>query len=704
MSRSVAPLHLVRAITCVLFLAAAAWSPPSAASPAEAVVDQSAEVFKEGTFEGAILDPDGLIRPGPAVDRHPVEKADALTTVAYRRDGVVAVGTATGGRVLRYNGEAFREVFAGDSEEDQRVTALAFVGDDEIWAGLAPSGKLVRILKNRKVEEVETFESAYVWRVVPTADVDVVVATGVPGMVIRFDRKGKIRETHKIGAEHAIDLFPDGDAIWVGTALPGRVLHLDRSKRLRVLFDVGEAGEVRRVLPSGSAVLALSNSSSSASGSKDKKDKKKNKTPDSGDAFGLTRKAPEPGPMPKGAALWRLRKNGAAYLMADLGKPVVHDAAVLDDGGALVAASDGGTIFRVGPDGRVCLYADLEDKAVEALAADALGRGWAATSATATLVKLGRKAHKPVHLSRVIDLGLPSRIGRVDHIGEGARLEVRTGATVPPSDEGWSPFVSVPSGGGAPKVPPGRYVQYKVSLSGAAAHIRAVRLGFRTPNLRPVVTGVLVVDRKVKVPPPAKKPATKSPRNASKIVGSAKANTYTGMKRIAFDVLDPDGDDLRFHVSVRRIGAAHAVRLTPEEGSGDDFVDWPVGDYPDGRYEILVTATDAAANPPGEGLSTDAVGGPVLVDNEAPRISVSASRAGKVVFEVADASSPLALVHVAVDAGPWQIVMPEDGVLDGTNETFEVELDSLGHTGAGLLRVQAEDAFGHVSVRGVELK
>ncbi len=704
MSRSAAPLHPARALSVVLLLAGLAWSQPLAASPAEAVVDQSAKVFKEGTFEGAVLDPDGLIRPGPAVDRYPVEDAEALTVVAYRRDGVVAVGTAKKGRVLRYNGKAFREVFAGDSEEDQRVTALAFVGDDEIWAGLAPSGRLVRILKNRKVEEVETFESAYVWRILPIGKGDVLVATGVPGMVIRFSRNGKIRESKKIGAEHAMDLLQDGGDIWVGTALPGRVLRLDRFKRLRVLFEVGETGEVKRVLRSGSSVLALSNASSSASGSKEKKDKKNSKPPESGDAFGLTRKPPEPGPMPKGAGLWRVQGDGSAMLMADLGKPVVHDAALLDDGGALVAASDGGTIFRVGAGGRVSLYADLPDKSVEALVTDPKGQGWATTSATASLVKLGRAALKPLHTSRVIDLGLPSHIGRVDYVGEGASLEVRTGATEPPSDEGWSPFVKVPSGGGAPKVPPGRYVQYRVSLSGAAAHLRAVRLGFRTPNLPPVVTGVLVVDRKVKAPPPKKKPATKGLRKASKVVGSVKAKTYTGIKRIAFDVLDPDGDDLRFHVSVRRIGAAHPVRLTREEGTGDGFVDWPVGDYPDGRYEILVKASDAAANPPGEGLSAEAVGGPVLVDNQAPSISVSASRAGKVVFEVEDGSSPLALVHVAIDAGPWQIVVPRDGVLDGKEETFDLELDALGHKGAGLLRIQAEDAFGHVAVRGVELK
>ena len=49
----------------------------------------------------------------------------------------------------------------------------------------------------------------------------------------------------------------------------------------------------------------------------------------------------------------------------------------------------------------------------------------------------------------------------------------------------------------------------------------------------------------------------------------------------------------------------------------------------DGRYEVKVVASDAAANPPGKGKTTSRVSDPVLVDNTPPVIGDVKSEAGR---------------------------------------------------------------------------
>jgi hypothetical protein len=116
---------------------------------------------------------------------------------------------------------------------------------------------------------------------------------------------------------------------------------------------------------------------------------------------------------------------------------------------------------------------------------------------------------------------------------------------------------------------------------------------------------------------------------------------------------------------------------------------------PDGVYRFRLVASDRLDNAAGEELSAERVSEPVVVDHTPPRVLstervVSAERAGegrlRVVVE--DALSPLTRARLSADAGEWEDLRPEDGLLDGRRETFVVAAPANGR----LLLLQVGDA------------
>jgi hypothetical protein len=232
-------------------------------------------------------------------------------------------------------------------------------------------------------------------------------------------------------------------------------------------------------------------------------------------------------------------------------------------------------------------------------------------------------------------------------------------------------------------------------------------VNYQAPNLAPTIHRIHVIDRKFKVSNNKSTRQSKFSRQvwkASKALSSSKAKSYTGIKRIGFDVQDLNGDYMVYHVSVRRIGDRVWVPLTPETGAFSFFVDWFASEWPEGDYEIKVQADDNLQNAPGEGLSGALVGGPIRIDNTAPVVSDISIRNGKLRFRVLDRFSKIRRVRVALGSGSWQILAPNDGIVDSSDEFFAVELKALGLDSSTMIRIQAQDTFGHLGRGGIEVR
>ena len=119
----------------------------------------------------------------------------------------------------------------------------------------------------------------------------------------------------------------------------------------------------------------------------------------------------------------------------------------------------------------------------------------------------------------------------------------------------------------------------------------------------------------------------------------------------------------------------------------------------DGRYEVKVVASDAAANEPGKGKTASRVSDAVVVDNTPPTIGdLKYDQAGggvKVSFRVVDRTSVVAGADYSVDSSKdWQAVLPSDNIWDSPEETAAFTIAGLA-PGAHQVTIRATDAKGN---------
>jgi hypothetical protein len=167
---------------------------------------------------------------------------------------------------------------------------------------------------------------------------------------------------------------------------------------------------------------------------------------------------------------------------------------------------------------------------------------------------------------------------------------------------------------------------------------------------------------------------------------------------VTWKAADDNGDELVYRLSFRRADDA----LDPAAGGGSDDGWLPAVEdltdshyvfdatvLPDGVYRFRLEASDRRDNPPGEDLTAERVSEPVVVDHAAPRlVAVEAAGTTRLRVVVEDALNPLVRARRSTDAGDWEDVRPEDGLLDGRRESFLVEVPA----GAHLLLLQVGDA------------
>ena len=172
--------------------------------------------------------------------------------------------------------------------------------------------------------------------------------------------------------------------------------------------------------------------------------------------------------------------------------------------------------------------------------------------------------------------------------------------------------------------------------------------------------------------------------------------------------LDPDGDALDVRIEYRRSGEPAwitALRETagdPAEAGSNGSRQWRSGEaswdaseVAEGRYEIRATASDVAANHPGDGREVTADNTLFLViDREPPEVRTRRLDDGAVEIEVVDALSPVDRVEVVQGERVVFLARPVDGVVDSTREKFRLDLAQLDAAG-GAVTLRAVDQAGN---------
>ncbi|HEY5228288.1 MAG TPA: hypothetical protein VIJ19_07080 [Opitutaceae bacterium] len=327
-----------------------------------------------------------------------------------------------------------------------------------------------------------------------------------------------------------------------------------------------------------------------------------------------------------------------------------------------------------------------------------------------------------------VDLGAPARLGafRFNRVRDADPAQISLSVRVTNSSsetDGWSAWAPMTdSDGWRAQTPTGRYAQFKLSLPAASSpslELDHASLSFLTQNHRPVLQDfrLLSPNFAVVVPPEMPPPVVTTVgqvMQASDHESDHRRSGFLGSQivaspgtRVAFwTVNDLDGDNLVYTFSIRREGDPSWTDLAVE--TPDSYVQFETLHLQEGTWFTRLVAREAAPRPEAERLSVEFETDDLIVDHTPPAIEEASIKhlAGKLVVTIKgrDALSLLDSAEFKFNNGEHDVVeQPADGILDGMEETFVLELPLERLSGATSLEVTLYDSSGNGATRRLGL-
>ncbi|HQP44901.1 MAG TPA: hypothetical protein PLV66_14625 [Thermoanaerobaculales bacterium] len=698
-------MRMVRILVLPLIVAGStAW-----ATEARRWVADTAEELLRGRGDGVAVTDQGTLVPvagwsqGVAMDEPVVVAGGRLS------DGSLIVGTGHQARLYRIAGDNSRLLAEVPGEQ---VTAVLVTPADEIYVASLSPGVLYR-LDGDRLSEVARLGEGGIWDLAWFAD-SVVAAVGAPGALYRLGPRGMERWV-EIPDVHARSLSPGQDALVVGTSGKGLILSVRPSGQISLLADSAftEIPDLVTVPDGSTWAVALVGEPVEAA-----KPEKKGIEPGAAGGGGGSSTVDLNLPKIDGdtatSELLRLTPEGAQLQVHRFAKQVAS-AIAWDGSGVLVGTGYQGEVWRFVGDGGARL------STVDAVQVVGLIDGGAAVLTQGPGQVLWRRDGKREASYRADGqtFPIPVRFGeyRVLPSGDGVRIRFRSGASDKP-DESWLPWTEwLPAAGGVVPLPPARSLQWEVELAEGSS-VERVEVALRDINLAPRIAELAVEEPGVTylaVPPPAgsvddhDRPDVEGAFTVIDPDGDPARNgdKGRGYDRIAFRpvrwmVADLNKDTLLFRLEVEREdGVLMTVRDELASAKiGDELASDTIGvdttALPDGRYRFRLTASDAPSNP-GEALTATRDSAWFVVDNTAPRITLT-RQGERWMVVVEDAGSALTRVEWSRDGSQWHALAPQDLVLDGQRETFDLPAE----VGRHLVVVRAVDRHFNRTTAGAD--
>jgi len=342
------------------------------------------------------------------------------------------------------------------------------------------------------------------------------------------------------------------------------------------------------------------------------------------------------------------------------------------------------------------------------------------------LVDFGGAAPRTAETKRV-DLGAPARLGafRFDRVRDAdpAQLSVSVRMTNSQSEaDGWSAWIPMADRDGwRADAPTGRYAQFRVTVAPTAAptlELDRASLYFLTQDHRPQLQDfrMLSPNFAIVVPPEMPPPVittvgqliSSSDRDGEhhrSFLGSQIVSS-PGTRVCFWTVTDIDNDNLTYTFSIRHEGDPQWTDLAVD--SAESYVQFDTLHLAEGTWFTRLVAREAAPRPEKERLSVTFETDDMVVDHTPPVIEeASVRRDGArllVTVRGKDALSLLDSAEFTFNNGEHHVVeQPADGILDGKEETFILELPAAKVAGATSVEVTLYDAAGNGSTRRLSL-
>ena len=413
-------------------------------------------------------------------------------------------------------------------------------------------------------------------------------------------------------------------------------------------------------------------------------------------------------PPAEGNAVYRIDPQG---FVTEIFRGPVLVLSIYENNGVLLVATgseNGGMVYQINPAAEeTSVVTKIDPQQVLSLLPAKDGRVYMGTANEGQIASMSSGyATSGTFTSSVLDAQQISRPGKIHLRGllpEKTKLTIatRSGNVAETSDSGWSKwsdeapateYVEVAS-------PAARFYQYRLSFHASDAGsetpvVDEVDVAYQVPNQTPSVKSIKVTT------------GGAGASVAAELSSDSKGPGGTGTVSISWEASDPNNDQLRYTLYYRRDSTGPWILL--KDKLVEASFDWNTRSVGDGRYQVKVVASDALANPMGEGRSSARVSDSVLVDNTPPVIGdVSAQPRGAggatVKLKAVDRTSTIALLEYAIDgSGDWQSVLPVDKIADSPEEAYELTLGGL-TPGPHQVTVRATDAHGNQAFESVNV-
>jgi sugar lactone lactonase YvrE len=663
--------------------------------------------FERGPRENVSLRSDGRLSLAPEVTEVYDSSVPYLWTIARDSKGNLYTGGSSSGsdtaKVFEISPNGKTRVLA--SVPGLEVHAIAINGRDEVFAASNPDGKVYRIARDGKAVEFFNPKTRYIWAMAFDSHGDLFVATGDQGEVYRVAPDGKSSAFFNTQDTHARSLAIDReDNVLIGTDPSGLILRVSPSGNGFVLYQAARKEITALAVSPSGAVYAAGNGIKVPTTPVTPPS-----TPPAAPPAGAGQAVGRPATSSSGAALgpptlaggsevYRIEADGSPHRVWSSPQALVYTIAFDSNGLPLLGTGNSGRVYRIDSDVLSTTLLDVPPTQVTAFAPGPNGTLYAATGNIGKVYRIGPGLAKSgTYESDVFDAVQFSHWGRLstDGIRTGLTASTRSG-NINRTTNNWSTWAPVslePDPGcsscsnGKVTSPAARFIQYRLQFTEAGS-ISEVDLAYLPKNVAPTLEEIEIAPPNYRFPAPSMAPlSSPSPatitlpalgvhrqESAGPLVEPASTPqtlTYSkGVIGARWAATDENGDSLIYRVEIRGI---HDQKWLPlRDKVRDKYIDIDSTAFPDGEYELRVTASDEPGNPEAEALTSTLVSDPFLIDNTPPAISGLTATTGHVRWHAKDARTNISRAELSVNGGEWKLAAPIGGLSDNLDEDYDI--------------------------------
>lgn len=679
-------------------------------------------------------------------------RVSAVFAMAQASDGTIYAGCGPEGTLLAVKDN--KVTTAAELGKHTNIFSLLVDSNGKLLVGTGgDKGQILRIDSAGAKPQVvfEEKDVQYIWSMVQASDGTIYAATGPNGQLFSIDTSGGKKVLFDSDENNLLSLISDGaDLLYVGTDPNGLVYRVNRkTSDVFVVYDAPQS-EISALAIDSKGNLYAGTSQANSSDEAEPGDEQTGRPEDAareapipvqprenpkppeipdpkpGEPLPIPRQQIRPimlmlqeaEPLPVGPATAPTRRarsapsRGPARQQPDMDNSIYRVdsrgfvteifkqsdnvlAIVPQNGTLLVGTGGDGNVYLVNPDaGETLVLAKVDSKDVMCLLPAKDGRTFMGLANAGEIAAMSQGfAGEGTFTSPALDAGQISLFGKIQlrgtlPAGTNLKIATRSGNVADSSDPGWSKWSqAVPAAEFVPITSPtARFFQYRLSFTSDQGRttpaVEEISVAYQVPNQSPQIKSIKVE--------PTEKEEDEEHKVSSKMT-------------LKWESDDPNEDDLQYSLYFRSSAQGPWVLL--KDKLADPTYDMETRNVGDGRYEIKVEASDAAANPVGEGKTASRVSDPILVDNTPPLLgdlkSTVSGNSATIALRAVDRTGTVAQLEYSVDStSQWQAVLPVDNIADSPEENYQVKVEGLS-AGAHQITLRATDARGNRSFESV---